>query len=235
MSLSSSGAGGRVIIGLQSKELRDVECREDSPWMDECSQEEFVERVREKARSAARDVIARAMEESEQIKSRAYQEGLSEGRNQGRQENEKMAGELADRIHKVLDGIATQREKIYAGYRRDMVVLLKAAVDKVLGWQLEEEREKTLFKLFDEAVEHLASGEELTVQVRPEDKEIVDRGVAVLKENRPRMGNVQVVPSNDLEKGGVVVENENGIVDNSIESRLQAVRQILDQISLEPE
>jgi flagellar biosynthesis/type III secretory pathway protein FliH len=49
------------------------------------------------------------------------------------------------------------------------------------------------------------------------------------------MGSVQVVPSNDLEKGGVVVENENGIVDNSIESRLQAVRQILDQISLEPE
>ena len=235
MSLSSSGNGGRVIIGLQSKELRDVECREDSPWMDECSQEEFVERVREKARGAARDVLARAMEKSEEIKSRAYQEGLAEGRDQGRQENEKMATELADRIHKALEGIATQREKIYAGYRRDMVVLLKAAVDKVLGWQLEEEREKTLFKLFDEAVEHLASGEELTVRVRPEDKEVVDRGVAALKENRPRMGSVQVVPSNDLEKGGVVVENENGIVDNSIESRLQAVRQILDQISLEPE
>lgn len=236
MSLSSSGAGGRVIIGLQSREMHEFEYSREEPALDEASREEFIEKVREKARGAAREVIAQAMKEGREIKANAYQEGLAEGREKARAEKEEAAGELAERIHAAVEGIVSEREKICSGYRRDIVLLLKAAVEKVLGWQLEEEREKTLFRLFDEAVELLQNGEEITVRVRPEDKEILERGVAKLKENRPRMGgSVQVVPSDDLKQGGVVVENENGIVDNSIESRLEAVRRILDQISLEAE
>ncbi|MFP4168269.1 MAG: FliH/SctL family protein [Desulfonatronovibrionaceae bacterium] len=235
MSLSSSGPGGRVIIGLQSRDLQDMEHSEDSHWLDERSQSEFIQRVKEKARDAAREVIASAMKEREEIKARAYEEGLAAGREEARAEREKESKELADKIGRALADISGEQQRICAAYRQDLVLLLRAAVDKVLGWQMEEAREKILFALFDEAVSLLESGREITVRVCEEDKEIVAKGVERLRESRPSLGSVQVVASQELKKGGVVVEDESGMVDNSLDARLEAVRAVLDQVSLEPE
>ncbi|MFO7818245.1 MAG: FliH/SctL family protein [Thermodesulfobacteriota bacterium] len=235
MSLSNPRfrSGGRVIIGLHSKELDVVQNSESKNFWDEGTQKEFMERVKKRAQGAAREIIANAMREAEEIKSAAYTDGLQQGRKDARSEEEQRAKNFSKKVSKAMDSIATGREKIWSEYREDLVLLAKTAVDKILGWQMDEDREKVLSTLFEKSIELLDSGQEITVRVRPADKEIMQNVVDESVKDNPKFGHVQVVEDKTLEQGGVILESKSGIVDNSIQTRLKSIRQILDQVDLE--
>ncbi len=232
MSNVGANSGGRVIVGLESKQLGEIEQQNQEPLWSEENIENYVQRVKERARNVARDIINEAMREGEEIKAEAYNEGIKKGREEARAEEENRVAEFRENMRKALQDISEGREKIWADYRNDLLLLTQAAVEKTLGIELEEERQKIVSSLWEEALQLLESGQDITLRVRPEDKEVMQEAVAAWKEGNPRIGNVQVVPSRDLSKGGVVVESDSGIVDNSIQTRLDEVRGILDSITV---
>ena len=227
--MSSSDAPGRIIMGLQSKRLGE-ECR-IGVWTAE-TEAELLARVRAKAREQAKEILARAMEEAEQIKGRIREEAYAECLAQVRQEIKASQDELCSRAGAILTAISREQHKVWDVYRQELVELLKVAVEKIVRREMDENGERCLTALLEEGLELLDAHRELTVTVRSRDAGMIEELLGKAKTRFPSLERWRVKPSSSMKEGGVILETGFGLVDNSVSSRMESIRTILDQLSL---
>lgn len=240
MSLSDAQrkfSGGRVIIGLQTRDLDEMNMEAGNAIRIATpeTEERFLERVREKARQKAAQIITQAMQEARQIREKAREEGLSQGLAQADEEISAIKDELSSNVGKIFSNLKKEKLKIWDEHRQDMVLVLKASVDKVLGIELSENRTRVMESLMHQALELVESTKELTLAVCPEDEEVIKSLLEQAREKRPEIGSYRIKASGKIKKGGLILENGNGVVDNSIDSRFEQIRKVIAEISLSEE
>ena len=86
--------------------------------------------------------------------------------------------------------------------------------------------------LLSEAVEALDARGQLMVRVNPEDEETMLELMQIASAKYPSLAHWTVKGDPSLNVGGMVVESDNGMVDNSQEGRRAVIRSILDNLSL---
>jgi flagellar assembly protein FliH len=220
---------GRIILSAQSQRLGS-ECRV-TLWTEEAEAELMV-RVRAKAREQAKEILAKAMEEVERLKSRIREDAYAECLAQVRLEIGASHEELCARVGGILTAISKEQHTLCDTYRKELVELLKVSVGKAVRKELEEDGERCLNELLEEGLELLDAHRELTVTVRPQDAGMIEELLNKAKAKFPSLERWRVKPSATLAEGGVILETGFGLVDNSISGRLESVRDILDQLSL---
>jgi flagellar assembly protein FliH len=114
-----------------------------------------------------------------------------------------------------------------------MALLLKAALEKILGTELEAHKTEVLEHLLEQALTRIDTQERLTISCSPEDKSLLEDLLTRSEQQFPSLSQWMINPSPALKQGGLKVESKNGMVDNSIESRYALVREIIEQITLE--
>ncbi|MFO7727211.1 MAG: FliH/SctL family protein [Desulfonatronovibrio sp.] len=226
--------GGRVIMGLRTRDLEEVNAesrqaiRIDTPE----TEARFLERVREKARQKASEIINQAMTEAKAIKHKAAEEGRTQGMTKADQEIQATRNELSSSIGKVISSLKNEKDKIRDEYRQDMVLVLRASVEKILGLEIQENRINILESLLDQSLDLAESNKKLTLTVSPDDEQILKELLENASEKHPVVEGCRVKSSAKIKKGGLILENGNGMVDNTLDSRYEQIKKIVEQVSL---
>jgi flagellar assembly protein FliH len=197
--------------------------------------EEYTLRVKNRAQAAAKEIIAQAMAEAEAIRQQAHTRGYEQGMASAQEELENHARELTGKFNGFLHELRAHKDALRAQYCRDMTLLLKAALEKIVGMELAAHREPILDHLLDEALTLIDKRERITLFCAPEDESLLRDLVNQSGAQFPDLHQWIIKPSSDISQGGLKVESSNGMVDNTIDARFSLVREIVEQISLEDE
>jgi flagellar assembly protein FliH len=218
---------GRVIYGLQSLDRAGLNRPPTQTWNSE-TEDRYMEQVRERAQQMAKEILAQALAEAEQIRANAQAQGFAAGRIDAKS----LAQAENDKVCSFLDSMQTalvaEKERIYAEHKQSLFAILRLAFEKTLGVVLDEQREQVLNALFDEAVSQLQARTCITVHVCKADLQLAQTLADQSREKRSDLPELRICASLDLEPGGVRIESGDGLVDNSISARFEQVRTILD-------
>jgi flagellar assembly protein FliH len=230
--LHNTPPAGRIIIGLGDKCLDDLHYTRPQTAWDQETENRFMERVRARAREEAREILAGAAKEAEFLRSEALKKGLEQGKKEARQELDALQAEQKKTLSRVLQGILDDCRKVQADRLEDMVLVLRLALEKTLALELEENRDKILTSLFKNALERLENKQHLRIEVAPKDEKFMVGLLEAARKDDPSLGAWKIQANADLTAGGIIIEGSDGIVDNSIATRMQAVREVLEEMEI---
>ncbi len=239
MSLSSHGkpVTGRVYMGFNSPGPSEVTVaelegrRKGGPVWDEKTEAEYLERVREKATLLAKDILIQALTEAESLKRAAVKQGLAEGESQARARMDAELAKQSESLASALDAIREGRTALWDKHRQDIVTLTRLTVEKMLRIEISKAREEILAGLLDQALEAIDSQRDLVVRVHPDDGELLEDLLGRAKANHPALEQWRVKTDPGLARGGLILESDQGVVDNTLDGRRQSIEAILDQLA----
>lgn len=220
--------------GIPVIHMDDVLEEERQKISQEISQELFQEteqqtrQILEDARAEAEQIVARAREEFDAIRSEAEEQGREEGRQQGLAEAETTLQEMTARQQaeyevrlKELEEQERQMEPFFA----DLTVNL---IEKITGILCQDKKE-TIVYLIERAVHNLEKPKQINLRVSKEDMANVSMHKAGLKEAAEGVEEFDIVEDSSLMANQCIIETENKIIDCSLDVQLQSLR---DQIRM---
>ncbi len=242
MSLSSASSSqytGKVLMGVHTPgpdemSIQEIEGRNRPIW-DESVNQEYLDRVKGKARDMARGIIATALAEAEVIKARAKAKGLEEGAAEAEELVARKMESLGQAMEQTLATIAGQGLTIWNARRDDLLRLTRMAIAKTLEVEISQRRLESLENLLNEALDRIDSQRQMSLRVSTQDEETIQELMKKAQSANPALSNWRVLVDPGLELGGVIVETVEGMVDNSVAGRWAGVESILDQLALETE
>jgi flagellar assembly protein FliH len=241
MSLSSGMQGkaltGRVLLGMDTPgpdemTLQEMEGKRKLVW-DEAMDLEFMDRVRQRAKTKAKEIIQQAMEEARRIRSSAHDTGMNEGLAAGEQELEQHLQSISEGLGYVIRTIQEQADVVWAARRADFLRLIRMAVEKTLGIEMAERRQEMLGTLLDEAVARIESERLFVIKTAPGDNEIIENLLARAQAAHPKLQKWSVKADPAI-TAGVVIETADARAQNTVDDRWAAVSALLDQLSMDP-
>ncbi len=218
---------GRVIRGLHPGDYSALNTPASTPWNGE-TKDRYMEQVRERAHQMARDILAQALAEAEQIRQQARVEGFASGQNEAKSLAQAEADRVVAFLGTLRDELMAEKQRISDAHKQSLFQILRLAFEKTLGVLLDTDRERSLQVLFDEAVGLLQARTCVTVHVSPADMDLAKTLVEQARQVRPDLPELRLCQAVDLTMGGVRVESGDGLVDNAITARFEQVRIILD-------
>ncbi len=237
MSFSSSEAvrpGGKIVIGPRSVGLSELTLGGGSQaaWSME-AEEEYLVRVRTKAQAMAKDILTQAMEEAKQIKAQAMEEGFREGQAQGEAQLNQVLEQAAGQCAVVIRSIEEKGRAVWETHRSDLVTLLHVMVEKVIAVELDAHRRESLANLLAQAVDMIDAKRKVVISVNPQDHGLLEDLLTLKKSDDDGLSAWKVKDDPRIEPGGLILECDHGMVDNTIASRQAGLREIVDQLTLE--
>ena len=218
---------GRLIHGLRSGDLSRLNRPAAATWNDE-TEARYMEQVRERAQQMARDILAQALAEAEQIRRHAREEGLAEAREEIHTRARAEAAKVTDFLGAMQAALEGEKERVFTEHKQALFQVLRLAFEKTLGVMLAEDRQNVLQTLFEEAASQLQTTSCITVHVCSADLDLARELIENTRQTRPDLPELRVCPCAELELGGVRIESGDGLVDNSVLSRFEQVRAILE-------
>lgn len=225
---------GRIFVDNKVSELDSFEHRRSQAWTEK-DQEEYLERVRRKAEEKAREILLAAQAEAKDIRERAQADGYAEGARRAETELAELRSTLGDSVHAVLGAIEERAGTVYAAWREDLTAVLRLAVEKCVGLTVSEDRAKVLEALFNQAVQSLESARRIVVRCNPEDAAAVEDIIAMAREKYPELSSWKVRGEASVQPGGIMVESESSLANNTVESRLAAIDNVLVKLNIPAE
>lgn len=243
---------GRVFMGCDTPgpdvlTIQEIEGKRHRPVWDEATEEEYIARCREKAQTIARDIIAQAMAKAEadaeairsaakmemqtlteQARQQAYEETTAKFSAEYQAQFDDMVATLAPLLH----GIQGLGQEVWQARRGDFLTLAKAFTRKALGVQMQTRRAEILQSLMDEAVAKLDAARDFVLKVAPQDLELAQELMAAAQASRPDLGQWRMVADPGLALGGVTLETSDLLCHNGVESRLELIEPVLEQLDL---
>ncbi|NJB69239.1 flagellar assembly protein FliH [Desulfobaculum xiamenense] len=237
MSLSD-GQGkrqGRIVVGLGGNGLSQETLERmqgTSRGWSAHTEEEYMRRVQEKAADRAREIVADAMREAQEIRERAFHEGLNEAAAQCQAQLDAAVDQSAITLAQAMSAVQEGSDAIWQRHRQDIVTLVRLAVERLLAVELDSRREEVLAALLDQALDAIDTHKGLVIRIRPEDEEIMQALLERAKAAHPDLERWGLRVDPALAQGGMVLESEEGMVDNSVSGRFAAVAPVFDQLGI---
>ncbi len=209
--------------------IQELEGKKRLVWDDSVS-EEYMVRIREKAQDAARQLLDQALRHAEDIRETARREGYAQGMAQAEQDSRETLDRLSENIGQALLSIQHHGRQIVKQQHLDISALIRVAVEKTLHVEFEPRRGEVVAGLLEEALERIDSRRGLVIRVTAQDFPMVEKLMNLAKANRPDLTQWRLKA--DLpEPGGVVVESDDGVADNSLPVRWQTVEEVFDRLA----
>lgn len=225
---------GKIIVGPRTMGLAELTLGggRQGAWSME-AEEEYLVRVRGRAQDMAKDILARAMEEAEQIRSQARDEGYREGQAQVEAEVVQVKNQAAGECTRILQAIQEQGRSVWQAHRGDLVLLLHIMVEKVIAVELEAHRRESLAGLLDQAVDMIDTKRRMVISVNPRDHALLEELLEQAQGDDLHLGNWKIKDDAQIQEGGLILECDHGMVDNTIASRKASLQDVVAQLTLE--
>lgn len=148
-------------------------------------------------------------QECEMIKEQAETAGFETGQQQWNKQVQ-----LLDKEIKV----------IRAEIENSMVPLALTAVKRILGRELKTDPD-TVVDIISTALKAVIQHKKIKIFVNPSDLKTVEASRARIRDLFERLDSLSIVPREDIEEGGCIIETEAGIINAQLESQLKALEQ----------
>ena len=187
------------------------------------------EQYRENAQAACEAELEEARKAArEEGYSRGYAEGMAQAMQEGREEREKMALEQINAIEGFMEGAARARDKVLDDAREELKDLAVAIAEKVIHVSLKNSSD-IILRMVDSATDTHKRCEWAHIYISDTDvggkAYTVPELTAALSHIADR---VKVIPMPDEESGTCIVELPDVILDASVSTQLENVREVLD-------
>ncbi len=179
----------------------------------------------------AKDIIAKAMTEAETIKNNAQAEGYSEGQALAASEAEKHMIGFSQNLGQTLNSIQEQSRNVMLAQSADAISLVFMVIEKTLAVEMESRRREILGSLLEEALSRIDSLTNLVIKISPADSEIIGPLLEQAKSEFPDLAKWRIKTDSAIDNGGVIVEAEDAMIDNTVTSRWEGVQEILGQLT----
>jgi len=231
---SDSNLTGKVVMGMTTPgpdemSIQELEGKRQLLWDDETN-EEYLNRVREKAKDAAKEIKLLAELEAEALRTTARHNGYNEGLAQAQETVDQHITDISAKAEALLSQIGAQGTTIFEDRRADIMHLIRLAVHKTIGVELDEKRSESLENLLQEGMDRLDSQRELTLRCHPEDVQSLEEFMGVIQERNPALKYWKTQGDPAITAGGVVIEAPSARVDNTVDSRWASVEPIFEQL-----
>ncbi len=224
--------GGKIVSSSASEALEETTLSQTdskSIW-DQETEEEFLQRVRDRANKSAKEIIEQAQVEAEQIKQNAYNEGISAAREEIDKQTAQMKQNFQNRFNSLLSEFQKEMEKHWNAHKSDIVQLIKLAVEKIVNKEMQEDRMEILSGLLDESLQMLDNRRGVVLYLNKEDREYFQEAIEQAKNRFANLQEWKIEVSSRISPGGVLLENSESKVENSLEQRWEVVSGVLDKI-----
>jgi len=232
--LSEMRLTGKVLMGMDTPgpdemTIQEIEGKRKLLW-DDSTNEEYLERVKTKAREAAKEIKMFAELEAEALRAAARHEGYQEGLAQAQADVEAHTQAMTAEVEKLLSQIGAQGKNIFDQRRSDIMSLIRLAVKKAIAVEMSEQRAASLENLMREALEKMDAQRNLVIKCAAEDAEDLTAFIGSIQEGNPSLKYWKVKGDPSLAQGGVLVEGDECKVDNTVSSRWKGVEPILERL-----
>jgi flagellar assembly protein FliH len=239
MSLSSGGAAvmaatGRIIIGPKSVGLAELtmnSAHQEAVRVE--AEEDYLERVRTKARDMAKEILTQAMVEAEALRKQAREQGCQEGHRKAAEELKKITEQKGLECKALLESMRHAGESLWRSHRQDLTLLVQVMVEKILAVELESHRRESLVNLLDQAVDMMDVKRRVVITVHPRDQEMMGDLIRQARAGEGGLQGCKIKTDESIEPGGLLLECDHGMVDNTIAARRASLQDIVDQLTLE--
>jgi len=229
------GLTGKVLVGMgtpgpDEMSIQELEGKRQLIW-DSATDDEYLERVKEKAKKKAKEILLLAELEAEALCSTARLKGYEEGLAQAQEELNQHTQAMSAEVENILTQLGQQGSTIFEARRQDIISLIRLAVEKTLKVELDEKRTASLEALMLEALERIESQRQLSIRCAVEDAPDLEEFLKTIQDRNPALKYWTVKGDQSLQAGGITVEASEGKIDNSIATRWSGVEPIMEQLA----
>jgi flagellar assembly protein FliH len=172
----------------------------------------------EQARAEAERLLAEAEQEAVAIREQARLEGAKVGEAQGR----KLLEEATERVESLSSELAEHKSSLYREARAQVVELVLALAQKVLGGLAESQAEAVL-RVAERAIQLLSDRETLTIRVHPEEVKLLVEAKPKILETFDGIQKLTVVKDPSVKRGGCLVQTPTTEIDARLDTQLQEI------------
>jgi flagellar assembly protein FliH len=214
----------------QQEELSGEEQSERKEQQHEATPAPSVDEILVAAQDQAEAILASVQAEVEQVRQEAYAQGLLSGREEGREQAKQELLSSLVVFAQAGQSLIVLEEQLVARFTPQLVRFALEIAEKIVGKQVEEDP-LIVATVLERARAELPQARTIRIWLHPQDHQI-------LTELRPDLvwvgekggRTVEVLSSEEIERGGCQVETEMGVVDATIPVQMQEIRrQLLDE------
>ncbi len=182
------------------------------------------QKLRDESEAEKQKIISRAIDEGERIKYRARQEGFEQGRQDALNE---MQNQLKA-CRGLLAEINARKDSIYISQENELIDLLYDMVKKVTNHELLTDRE-IIFSTIKHACKSFRNSDYVKISVAKCDvSETVITDRQMIKKIAGNIPDVEIELLPDAETGTIILDNDKEIIDASIPTQLDFLKEILN-------
>lgn len=222
---------GTIFSQGREHSLTGLEHSRSTAWTEK-DEAAYMDRVRLKAQQLAEGIVAEARMEAEKLRDEARKQGYEAGLAEAGDELTAFRQSMAESVSAVLGAIEGQCSHIFDQWREDLVEVARLAVRRITAVEIAGRRFEVLQGLLIEAVALLEKRRELVIRVNPEDAPHIDEIIKNAKERFEDVQSWRVKADASVSPGGMLVESESSLAEGRLETRIAAVEQIFDHLTL---
>ncbi|MFP4496743.1 MAG: FliH/SctL family protein [Vulcanimicrobiota bacterium] len=157
---------------------------------------------------------------------KGYNEGLEEGQSKGYEDSLERGDEIARRAEQAEEEISKSLDRLMENLEPRILELSKVVIKKILNKELEQDDEQIL-RTIREASRELTRRDIVQITVNRSEVEKIIKERENLISSSDLISDIEVLPKDDIEKGGCLVSSQAGIVDATIDSQLEVASDII--------
>ena len=166
-----------------------------------------------------RNLISRAQEESDKIKESSAKEGYKEGLEKSKQDLE----EVKHSINKFMNA----ENEVFEYIAPDILQISVDIARKIIKKEIEQDPQLILGNILD-VLKGLSKDEKrVSIKVNPDDVQIIKENIPDMIESNGLEIKVSTSADENISPGGCVFYTDNGVVDASIDTQLEIIKEAL--------
>lgn len=178
-------------------------------------------------RSQDRNIVTRAQQDAISIRDVARREGY----NDGLKKAESDLNEIKEKLGEFFDC----KEQVYNRVSGCILDIALEIAKKIINKEREENTEYIIPMIKGLLDDINKTENKIILKVSPKDVAIVKDKITEVFTAQGFEAKVSVIPDNDIEDGGVILETSNGIIDATIDTQLTIMEQVLRKAEPEAE
>ena len=191
---------------------------------------EFVGIEELEKQSQQKEVAQQAIKMSQEIQEQAYAEahklGMEEGQEKAYKEEKTFIESEMKQIESMIREIKSIKSDMMISNERQIVNLCFYMARRLLMKEVDA-NEDYIQTLIKKTLDMVQSDEEVTIKVSPEDKIWIDNHKESIFKDLNLDASTRFEEDRDVKRGGVIIETNHGVIDATIEQRLEKLEKIV--------
>ncbi len=181
-------------------------------------QEDELYQLRVAAEKEAEEQVLLARQQAADIRRQAEEQGYAEGLSRG---EEKVAEQVAG-LGEILQQLLSLRESLTQKYEQQLISLAVAVARKIVQREISLDPE-IIFTMAKQAIAEMPHEKPMILKLHPDDYQVLKERLPAFARQFERLDELQLVPAENVPRGGCLLETPAGRVDASLDSQLAEI------------